>query len=177
MRRSTTAEVRPDQGNAASSDAERPSVSPFSLPTGRPRSNFVATRLGQTEDRAQQPGYPGDVSQDRCQGRQPRPLRDVSVGRGRGFAADVRGNPVADRPATSAACASMSGAGSDDAPATTAEVRPGAGKAAFQCASVESTSWFARLLRMRSAIYCCPKRPNGRSWPRTARKPGNVGLT
>jgi len=28
---------------------------------GRPRSNFVATRLGQTEDRAQQPGDPGDV--------------------------------------------------------------------------------------------------------------------
>jgi hypothetical protein len=39
----------------------------------------------------------------------------------------------------------MSSAGSDDAPATTAEVRPGAGKAARFSASVQSTSWFARL--------------------------------
>jgi hypothetical protein len=74
-----------------------------------------------------------------------------------------------------ATCASMSSAGSDDAPATTAEVRPGAGKAARFSASVQSTGWFAHLLRMRYAIYCCPRRPNGRSWPTTARNPGNVG--
>src|SRR5271154_1332352 len=45
-----------------------------------------------------------------------------------------------------APCASMSSAGSGDAPAMTAEVRPGASKATHFSASVQSTSWFARLL-------------------------------
>ena len=40
MRQSTTAEVRPDEGKAASSDAERPSDSPFSLPSGGLRFEF-----------------------------------------------------------------------------------------------------------------------------------------
>jgi hypothetical protein len=44
---------------------------------------------------------------------------------------------------------------------------------AFQCLG-QSTSWFARLLRMRCAIYCYPRRPNGRSWPTT---PGIRGMS
>jgi hypothetical protein len=44
MRRSTTAEARPDEGKAASSDAERPSVPPFSLPSGRLRFEFRLMR-------------------------------------------------------------------------------------------------------------------------------------
>jgi hypothetical protein len=59
---------------------------------------------------------------------------------------------------------------------TTAELRSGAGKAARFSTSAQSTSWFARLLHMRCAIYRCPRRPDGQSWPATARNPGNVGL-
>jgi hypothetical protein len=39
----------------------RPSESLFWLPTGWLRPNFVAVRLDETENRTQQPGYPGDV--------------------------------------------------------------------------------------------------------------------
>ncbi len=38
-----------------------PSVPSFWLSTGRLRSNFVVVRLGQTEDRAQQPRDTGNV--------------------------------------------------------------------------------------------------------------------
>ncbi len=61
MRQTTTAEVRLDQGKTASSGAVRPSDSPFWLPPGRPRSNFVAGRLDEAENHAQQPGNPGNV--------------------------------------------------------------------------------------------------------------------
>src|SRR6185369_15416901 len=44
------------------------------------------------------------------EGRQPWALRHVSDGRGRGAAADIRRNSVADRPAAGTACASISGA-------------------------------------------------------------------
>jgi hypothetical protein len=44
-----------------------------------------------------------EADQDRRQGRQPRSLRHVPDGRGRGAAADVCGNLVAHRPATGAA--------------------------------------------------------------------------
>jgi hypothetical protein len=52
---------------------------------------------------------PGNVGQDRCEGRQPWPLCHLPDGRGRGVAADVRRNPVVDRPAAGTARASMSG--------------------------------------------------------------------
>jgi hypothetical protein len=35
--------------------------------------------------------------------------------------------------------------------------------------------WFSRLLRMRCAIYRCPRRLDGQSWPTTAWNPRNVG--
>jgi len=44
-----------------------------------------------------------------AQGCQPRALRPVPVGRGRGIAPDVRRHPVDGRPAAGTACASMSG--------------------------------------------------------------------
>jgi len=50
------------------------------------------------------------ANQDRCEGRQPRPLRRIPNGRGRGAATDVRRHPIADRPAASATRASMSSA-------------------------------------------------------------------
>ena len=43
------------------------------------------------------------------QGREPRPLHHLSDGGGRGAAADVPGNSVADRPAAGAASAGMRG--------------------------------------------------------------------
>ena len=61
MRQTTTAEVRLDEGKAASSGPARPSNSTIWLPTGRLRSNFVAARLDETENRAQQAGNPGNV--------------------------------------------------------------------------------------------------------------------
>src|ERR1700730_17109495 len=61
MRRAATAEVRLDRGKAACSSAARRATRRCGCQRDRLRSNFVATRLGQTEARAQQPGYPGDV--------------------------------------------------------------------------------------------------------------------
>jgi len=52
---------------------------------------------------ADQPAREAD--QDRCQGRQPWPLRHLPNGRGRSVASDIPGNPVADRPAAGTACA------------------------------------------------------------------------
>jgi hypothetical protein len=56
---------------------------------------------------ADQPAREAD--QDRRQGRQAWRLRHLPIGRGRGVAADVRRNPVADRPTAGPARASMSG--------------------------------------------------------------------
>jgi hypothetical protein len=57
------------------------------------------------------PDRPGrEADQDRCERRQPRVLCDVSDGRGRGAPAEVRRNPVADRPAKLTARAGMTSA-------------------------------------------------------------------
>ncbi len=53
----------------------------------------------------------GQAGQDRRQGGQPRPLRRVSTGRGRGAAAAVRDGPLAHRPAAGAARTGMGMAG------------------------------------------------------------------
>jgi hypothetical protein len=45
----------------------------------------------------------GETEQDRCEGRQSRSLRDIPDGRSRVSATDVRGHPVADRPAADTA--------------------------------------------------------------------------
>ena len=55
---------------------------------------------------ADQPAREAD--QDRCQGRQPRPLRYFPARRGRGVATDICRYPVADRPVAGAARAGMS---------------------------------------------------------------------
>jgi hypothetical protein len=49
-------------------------------------------------------------NRDRRQGRQPRPLRHVPDGRGRGAATDVRRHPVTDRPAAGTAGTGMNSA-------------------------------------------------------------------
>jgi hypothetical protein len=61
MRQPTTAEVRLDEHKAASFGPAGPSILPFWLSTSRLRSNFVAARLAETEDRDQQLRYPGNV--------------------------------------------------------------------------------------------------------------------
>jgi hypothetical protein len=61
MRQPTKAEVRLDEHKAASFGPAGPSILPFWLSTSRLRSNFVAARLAETEDRDQQLRYPGNV--------------------------------------------------------------------------------------------------------------------
>ncbi len=66
---------------------------------------------------------PGELIRIGGQGRQPWPLRDVPNGRRRGVAADVRGNPVSDRPAAGPTRASESGRWGQMRQTTTGEVR------------------------------------------------------
>jgi hypothetical protein len=55
----------------------------------------------------------GGADQDWREGRQPWPLRDVPINRGRGVAADFQGNLDAHRPVTGAPRTSVRGAGID----------------------------------------------------------------
>jgi hypothetical protein len=66
MRQTTTAEVRLDQGKATNLGAARLSASPFWLPTGRLRSNFVAQRLDQAESHIDGSRYPENVGLQWC---------------------------------------------------------------------------------------------------------------
>ena len=70
-----------------------------SAPCAGLQSRQLHADAGDAEDGrtvvADQPAREAD--QDRREGRQPRPLRHLPDGRGRGAAADVRRNPVADR--------------------------------------------------------------------------------
>ena len=70
---------------------------------------------------ADQPAREAD--QDRRQGHQPRPLRHLPAGRGRGVAADVRGYPDAHRSAAGATCAGVTGKWGQMRQTTTGEVR------------------------------------------------------
>ncbi len=56
------------------------------------------------------------------------------------------------------------------------EVRLDAGKAARFTASAQSIDRFDRLLRTRCAIYRCPSRPKGRSWPHNRLESGECRL-
>jgi hypothetical protein len=64
-----------------------------------------------------------EADQDRCQSRQPRPLRYVPDGRGRGIAADAHGHPDAHCPTSGTACPGMRSAGGQLRQTMTAEVR------------------------------------------------------
>jgi hypothetical protein len=61
MRQTATAEVRLDEGKATSSSTAKRATQGFGSEQRQLRSNFVAVRLDETENRTQQPGYPGDV--------------------------------------------------------------------------------------------------------------------
>ena len=68
------------------------------------------------------------ADQDRCQGRQPWPLRHLPNGRGRSVTSDVPGNPVADRPVAGTARASVTGKWDRMRQAETAVVRLNQGR-------------------------------------------------
>src|ERR1700731_2128856 len=61
MRQTATAEGRLDEGKATSSSAARRATRRFGFEQRQLRSNFVAARLDETENRAQQPGNLGNV--------------------------------------------------------------------------------------------------------------------
>jgi hypothetical protein len=107
--------------------------------------------------------------------RQPRPLRPVPDGRGRGAETDVPGNPVADRAAAGTARADMTRRSEQMCRTTTAEVRPDAGRATRLSASVRSTDDFDHLPRTRHTICRCSRRKKRRSSSHNDRNPENVG--
>src|SRR5207302_773569 len=76
------------------------------------------------------------------QGGQPRPVRYVSDGRSRGTVADVRGNPVADRPAPGTTRAGMTGNRVGCGSRRPAELRRDHGKAASFGAARQSIAQF-----------------------------------
>src|SRR5271166_5498197 len=61
MRQTTTAEVRLDEGNAASFGTARRATRRFDCQRGGLRGNFAAGRLDETENRTQQIGSPKNV--------------------------------------------------------------------------------------------------------------------
>src|ERR1700730_3326287 len=61
MRQTATAEVRLDEGKAMTCSAARWGTRRFGFEQRQLRSNFVAARLDETENRAQQPGNLGNV--------------------------------------------------------------------------------------------------------------------
>src|ERR1700730_14227312 len=65
MRQTATAEVRLDEGKAMSSSAARWATRRFGFEQRQLRSNFVAARLDETENRAQQSGNLGNVGSNR----------------------------------------------------------------------------------------------------------------
>jgi hypothetical protein len=61
MRQTATAEVRLDEGKTTSSSTARRAARRFGFEQRQLRSNFVAARLDETENRAQQPENLGNV--------------------------------------------------------------------------------------------------------------------
>src|SRR5512133_703624 len=61
MRQTATAVVRLDEGKATSSSTARRATRRFGFEQRQLRSNFVAARLDETENHAQQPGNLGNV--------------------------------------------------------------------------------------------------------------------
>src|SRR5260370_39490402 len=98
----------PERGFTAAASAARPAAPCGHDAAHEPRR--VRTPLASVDlEFTDQPS--GEADQDRRQGGEPRALRYVSDGRGRGAATDVPGNPVADRPVAGTARASMRSAG------------------------------------------------------------------
>src|SRR3954447_11583709 len=129
---------------------------------------------GNREVVADQPAR--EASQDWREGGQPRALRDLPAGRGRGAATDVRRNPVVDCPAAATARAGMREQRRQMPQAVTAEVRLDPAKSAHFSGSVPSNDRLAASTPAAGTIYDCPNPPKGKSLPEVAGNPTNVGL-
>ena len=96
-----------------------------------------------------------EADQDRRQGRQPRALRCLPDGRGRGAATDVRRHPVADRPAAGPSMTNRSG---QMRWTTTPEVRRDEAKAASFGFAKPSASPFLAASRAPAIEFRCSAR-------------------
>src|SRR6266702_2566083 len=121
---------------------------------------------------ADQPAREAD--QDRREGRQPRPLRYVSDGRGGGAAADVRRNPVADRATAGTTRAGMRA--TEQMRQTTPEVRPDAGRATRFSATARSTGVLTACRARGTRFTVAPRRPMGRSSPHNDSESGECRI-
>jgi hypothetical protein len=117
-----------------------------------------------------------EADQDRREGGELRPLRDLSDGRGRGVAADVRRYPVPDRPAASTSRVGMRGGEVKVQRATEGEACLDAGQSAHASVPVPARARFDRLLLCIGRICRCPSRSEARSWPRNCRGSGECRL-
>ena len=106
--------------------------------------------------------------------RQPRSLRYVPDGRGRSVAADVPGNPVADRSAPGPTRASVKYGKRIDRQ-TTDEVRPDGSRAERFSAKAQSIGGFGRLSWPTGRFHLVEDARRGNHGLTTARDPGNVG--
>ena len=108
-------------------------------------------------------------------GGEPRALRDLQDGRGRGAVAAAGRHPVADRPVAGTACASMREQRDQMRQVTAAKVCLDLAKSARFTVPVLSTAGFDRPLLAFGTICRCPSRSKERSWPRNRGNLVNVG--
>src|SRR4051812_12983208 len=113
------------------------------------------------------------ASQDRRKSSQPRALRDLPAGRGRGAPTDVRRNPVVDRPAAATARAGMREQRRQMPQAATAEVRLDSAKSAQFSRSVPSNGRLTASTLAAGTIYDCPNPSKGKLLPEIAGNPAN----
>jgi hypothetical protein len=109
--------------------------------------------------------YPGTAPRMSRQGRQPRPLRHLPIGRGLGVAADVRRHPVTDRPAAGTARPGMRGSGVMCGKRQRGEACLGAGERACVSVLLPSSGGFNHFWLVAKAICRCPSRARARSYP------------
>jgi hypothetical protein len=102
-----------------------------------------------------------EADQDRRQGREPRPLHDLSDGRGRGAATDVPGDPGVDRPTAGAARTSVTGRSGQMRQPTTAKLRLDEHKAASFGPAGPSTLPFWLVNESAAIEFRCRRPPRG----------------
>jgi hypothetical protein len=116
-----------------------------------------------------------EADQDRRKGREPRPLRDLPDGRGRGAATDVPGNSVAHRPVARTARASMTGTSGQMRQKTKVEARLDDGKAAGSGSARPNASPFWLLPGRLWSNFVAAEPPGTEDHVQPARNPVNVG--
>jgi hypothetical protein len=140
---------------------------------GAARESRRSRRPARPVDRHRAPA--ASAEDDSARHRQPRALRYLPYGRGRGATADVPGNPVADRPAAGTRARQHERDIGADATDDGRGV-PAAGRATRFSASARSTGDFDHLPCTREAICHCLRCPNGRPWPHNHPESGECRL-